>query len=149
MAYFSFSHIALGCTNPHAIERFYTHYFGFCRARVIPLGQEEIVFLKSGSMYLELFQTKEPSSLPPATGDGPQYPGWRHIAFQVDNIDALLAEMGQDAQITLGPLEFDAFIPGWRTVWVADPEGNIVEISQGYVDQAQPPQLQEGTLNEH
>ena len=47
-----------------------------------------------------------------------------------------LAEMGKDAVITLGPFSFDAVIPGWRTVWVSDPEGNIVEISQGYKDQA-------------
>jgi glyoxylase I family protein len=59
----------------------------------------------------------------------------------VDNVEAKLAEMGEDARITLGPLDFDAFIPGWRTVWVADPDGNIVEISQGYVDQENPPLL--------
>jgi glyoxylase I family protein len=63
------------------------------------------------------------------------YPGWRHIAFKVDDVDAKLAEMGSDAQVSLGPLSFDDFIPGWRTVWVTDPEGNIVEISQGYTDQ--------------
>ncbi len=66
----------------------------------------------------------------------------RHIAFQVENVDAKLAEMGDDANITLGPMDFDAFIPGWRTVWIADPEGNIVEISQGYKDQANPPALE-------
>ena len=49
------------------------------------------------------------------------------------------AEIGCDAEITLGPLEFDDFIPGWKTAWVRDPEGNIVEISQGFVDQKNPP----------
>jgi glyoxylase I family protein len=62
----------------------------------------------------------------------------------VDNVDAKLAEMGNDAKITLGPLSFDDVIQGWRTAWVADPEGNIVEISQGYVDQENPPQLSWG-----
>ncbi len=66
----------------------------------------------------------------------------RHIAFKVDNVDAKLAAMGDDARITLGPFSFDDFIPGWRTVWVSDPEGNIVEISQGYVDQENPPPLE-------
>ncbi len=42
---------------------------------------------------------------------------------------------GSEARLTLGPLGFDAFIPGWRTAWIADPDGNIVEISQGFVDQ--------------
>ena len=72
---------------------------------------------------------------PAATADGPHYPGWRHIAFKVDDVDATLAAMGADAKVTLGPLDFDAFIKGWRTVWVADPDGNIVEISQGFTDQ--------------
>ncbi|MBE2271758.1 MAG: VOC family protein, partial [Anaerolinea sp.] len=67
--------------------------------------------------------------------------GVRHLAFKVDSIDAKLAEMGSDAQVTLGPLDFSDFIPGWRTVWVADPEGNIVEISEGFRDQENPPAL--------
>ncbi|MDI9547412.1 MAG: VOC family protein, partial [Chloroflexota bacterium] len=54
----------------------------------------------------------------------------------VDSVDAKLAEMGDDAVVTLGPLDFDDFIPGWRTVWVADPDGNIIEISQGFADQS-------------
>jgi glyoxylase I family protein len=137
----TFSHVAISCKDPLATERFYSKYFGFKRARVIPLGSDQIVFIKSGDTYLELFRSKEQAPIPPADQDGPWYPGWRHIAFQVDNVDAKLAEMGEDARITLGPLDFDDFISGWRTVWVADPNGNIVEISQGYVDQENPPSL--------
>ena len=33
------------------------------------------------------------------------------------------------------------FIPGMRVVWVADPESNIIELNQGYVDQENPPPL--------
>lgn len=136
-----FSHIALTCKDPIAVEQFYTKHFGFTRARVIPLGADQIVFIKSGEVYLEIFQAKDESPVPTATNDGPTYPGWRHIAFQVESVDAKLAEMGADARVTLGPFSFDDFIPGWRTVWVSDPEGNIVEISQGYTDQADPPSL--------
>jgi glyoxylase I family protein len=59
----------------------------------------------------------------------------------VDDVDAKLAEMGAEAPITHGPFDFGAFIPGWRTVWIADPEGNIVEITQNYVDEENPPPL--------
>ncbi len=140
MASLIYHHMAVSAKDPLALEQFYTKHFGFKRARVIPLGEEQIVFIKSGDVYLEIFQAKGNTPVPPAGGAGPEYPGWRHIAFMVDDVDAKLAEMGEDAQITLGPLSFDDFIPGWRTVWVADPEGNIVEISQGYVDQENPPQ---------
>ncbi|HLK57395.1 MAG TPA: VOC family protein [Chthonomonadaceae bacterium] len=142
MSSLNFSHVAINCKDPLAVERFYTKYFGFTRARVIPLGEQQIVFIKCGTVYLEIFRAEGEAPSPVSTGDGPHYtPSWRHIAFQVDSVDAKLQEMGQDAKITLGPLDFDAFIPGWRTVWVADPEGNIVEISQGYVDQENPPAL--------
>ncbi len=135
------SHVALSCKDPRVSERYYTSYFGFQRARVIPLGDEQIIFIKSGATYLELFQSKGETQLPPFQNDGPTYPGLRHIAFQVENVDQKLVDMGADAHITLGPLDFNDFIPGWRSVWLADPDGNIVEVSQGYVDQENPPQL--------
>ncbi len=134
-----FSHVAISCQKPRETERFYTRHFGFKRARVIPLGKDQIVFLKRDDIYLELFQASE--AAPPRSGDGsgPAYPSWKHLAFQVDDIMAVLAQMGAEARVTLGPANFDDFIPGWRTVWIADPEGNIVEISQGFVDQENPP----------
>jgi hypothetical protein len=66
----------------------------------------------------------------------------------VDDVDATLAAMGADAVVTLGPLDFGAFIPGWRTAWVSDPDGNIVEISQGYTDQDDPPSIVRPHMNE-
>lgn len=62
----------------------------------------------------------------------------RNFSFQVDSVEAHLAAMGDDARITFGPLRFDAFIPGWRSVWLADPEGNIFQITQGFTDQDNP-----------
>jgi len=137
-----YSHVAISCADLVAMERFYTKHFGFQRARVIPLGDTQIIFLKNGPAYLELFQAEGQSPVLSSAGDGPHYPGLRHLAFQVDNVDAKLAEMGKGVRVTLGPLSFDDFIPGWRSVWVADPDGNIVEISQGYVDQDNPPSME-------
>lgn len=134
-------HMGLVCRDLAATERFYTDHFGFRRARVVPLdGDDRIVFLRSGDFYLELFRATQEATTAAPSGPGPEYPGWRHLAFKVDDVDATVAAMGSDARITAGPMDFDAFIPGWRTVWVADPDGNIVEISQGYVDQEDPPQ---------
>lgn len=135
----TFSHVAISCKDPLSVEQFYTRHFGFKRARVVSLGEDQIVFIKAGDVYLELFRATSKAPVPPATGTGPDYPGWRHIAFTVDDVDAKLAAMGDEARIMLGPVNFDDFIRGWRTAWVADPEGNIVEISQGYRDQENPP----------
>jgi glyoxylase I family protein len=140
MAPLAFHHVAISCRDPLATERFYVRHFGFTRARAVPLGGgKQIVFLRNGGAYLELFSAEGTSPAPLPEADGPHYPGWRHIAFKVDNVDAALAAMGSDAKVTLGPLDFDAFIPGWRTVWIADPDGNIVEITQGYRDQEPAP----------
>lgn len=139
MAWIKYAHVAISCKDPVAMERFYVKHFNFQRARVIPLGDSQIVFLRNGSDLLELFQAEAEAPVPPPVADGPHYPGVRHLAFEVDDVDAKLAAMDGEAVITLGPLAFDDFIPGWRTVWVADPDGNIVEISQGYADQDNPP----------
>jgi glyoxylase I family protein len=136
-----FVHVAINCNDLEKVERFYTQHFGFRRARVVPLGDTQIVFIRSGNTYLEMFQsTGEPPFGQPEK-DGHGWTGWRHIAFMVENVDAKIAEMGSDARVMLGPMSFDDFIPGWRSAWIADPEGNIIEISQGYVDQENPPPL--------
>jgi glyoxylase I family protein len=129
-----FHHIALNCKDQRAVEQFYVKHFGFRRARVVSLGAEEIIFIKSGAVYLELFQAKGSGPTTAAGATGPEYAGCRHLAFKVDDVAAKIAGMGQDARVTAGPMDFGQFIPGWRTAWVSDPEGNIVEISQGFVD---------------
>jgi len=128
-----FSHLALNCRDLAVIEKFYTQHFGFHRARLIDLGDDQIIFLRNGDAYLELFRARG-NGPAPADKDGPTYAGFRHIAFQVDDVDQKLAEMGSAAVISHGPFNFNDFIPGWRTVWVKDPEGNVVEISQGFKD---------------
>ena len=46
--------------------------------------------------------------------------------------------MGDDAKLTLGPLDMSEFIEGMRVAWISDPEGNIVELNQGYEDETSP-----------
>jgi glyoxylase I family protein len=131
------SHVALACKDPVLTEAFYTNHLGFRRVRTFPDGEnEQIVFIKMQdcAFYLELFQARANAPLPPPTHDGPWYPSIRHLAFKVDNVDTKLKEMGQAAQLMQGPMDFYDAIPGWRTVWVSDPDGNIVEISEGFMD---------------
>jgi glyoxylase I family protein len=134
-----FHHISLTCQDPIAVERFYTKYFGFKRARVVPLGDRQIVFLRGAGIRLELFQATEDRPIPPPERDGYPWPSVRNISFEADDVDAKLKAMGDDAKIAFGPLDFEAFIPGWRSVWLWDPTGNLVQLTQGYVDQENPP----------
>lgn len=131
------SQLAITCKDQAVTEAWYCKNFGFKRARVAKLpGGHEIVFIKmaDSSFYLELFWADEESPIPDASNDGHTFPGFRHLAFKVENVDKKLAEIG-DAAISLGPLDFDDYIPGWRTVWIKDPDGRIIEISQGFKDE--------------
>lgn len=139
-----FSQVAITCKDAIATEKFYTKYFGFKRARVAKLPDgNQIVFIKMGdsAFYLEIFQASEETPIAPAINDGYPFPSVRHLAFKVSSVDQKLAEIGDDAKITLGPLNFDDYIPGWRTVWLADPDGRIIELSEGFVDEENPPAL--------
>jgi glyoxylase I family protein len=133
--------MGLACTDPIAIERWYTEHFGFERKRVYAPGPGQVVVIGNGGVNLELFPAK--GEAPPRDGDGagPEYPGWRHVAFLVDDLDGKLSDMGDDATITLGPLDMSEFVEGMRVVWISDPEGNIVELNEGYTDEPDPPPL--------
>lgn len=131
----SVHHIGLSCRQPLVVEEWYTKHFGFERRRVYDPGPGQVVMIAANGVYLELFPAVGDSPVPEPTGAGPEYPGWRHIAFLVDDLDAKLAEIGSEARVTLGPLDMGNYIPGMRVAWVADPEGNIVELNAGYVDE--------------
>ena len=65
--------------------------------------------------------------------------GVEHIGIlkeilKVEDVDKKLSEISP-LIISLGPLDFDAFIPGWRTAWIKDPDGRIIEVSQGFTDE--------------
>jgi len=129
------SHVALNCQDQKTTEEFYRRWLGFERVRTVSLGDQEIIFLRNGHVLLELFGANG-DPLFTSTADGPANPGViRHLAFQTDDVDAFLAELGDEAPVSLGPLDFHDFIPGWRTVWLLDPDGVTVEVSQGYRDQ--------------
>jgi glyoxylase I family protein len=134
-------HMGISCSDPIAMERWYTNHFGFTRKRVYAPGPDQVVVIGSGGACLELFPAKGEAPPPRGERDGPEYPGWRHVAFLVDDLDAKLAEMGDDAKLTLGPLDMGAFIEGMRVAWISDPEGNIVELNQGYAEETSPPPL--------
>ena len=133
------SHAALNCHDQRTTEDFYRTWFGFERARAVQLGAEQVVFLRHGDAYLELFHVTANPLTEPHSGDGPQNTGTvRHVAFQTDDLDAFLARIGDKVPLSLGPLRFDEFIPGWRSVWLIDPDGVIVEVSEGYRDDGLP-----------
>ncbi len=140
MADLRIHHISLTCRDPLAVERYYTDHFGFARGRVVDLGEgNQIVFLRGPGIRLELFKATAERPVPPPENDGYPWPSVRNISFELDDIDAHVKAMGAAADVAFGPLDFGAFIPGWRSVWLRDPEGYLVQLTQGYTDEDNPP----------
>jgi glyoxylase I family protein len=130
------SHVGLNCRDTKLTRGFYERWFGFELARAVPAGGDEILFLRKDGIYLELFPTAAPAPGAAADGAGAEVPGVvRHIAFQTADVDAFLQDMGEAADVSLGPIDFGTFIAGWKTVWLRDPDGVVVEVSQGYRDE--------------
>lgn len=127
--------MGLNCIDPDKIEKFYEKHFGFKRKNVFTKASgEQIIMIGLGNVYLELFKTLQKSCNENSGDTGPQCSGWRHICFSVDNLEEKLSQMGDDLKITHGPTKLDDFVLGMRACWIADPEGNIIELNEGYRD---------------
>lgn len=74
MAYPRFAHIGVVCRDPKRLEKFYTKHFGFRRARVYAPGLDQVVMIKLGEVYLELFKASEPAPAPPPKAAGHRLP---------------------------------------------------------------------------
>ena len=124
-------HVAFGCRNLQATERFYTKHFGFTRARTFNRGQQDEFFLlKLGNTRIELFQAVDRS----CSGAESQV-GFRHMAFQVDDLDRAVAGLKADGIKPDNIIDCSGIVPGMRICFFRDPDGNTVELMQGYRDE--------------
>jgi len=120
-------HIAMNCIDRHRQEAFYTRHFGFRRARVFNPGtKDEFVMLRNGAMCQ-------------ATG-GEQPVGFKHLAFEVADIEATIRALQADGVETGELIDCDAMVPGMRVCFFKDPDGNILEIMENWSDEENPPQ---------
>lgn len=124
-------HLALHCRDRHAQAAFYAEQFGFKQARVLNAGEpSEFAVLRLGGMCLELFAAKETG----ASG-GEQPVGFKHLAFEVPSLEEAIAKL-QSAGVQPDPIiDLGGKVPGWRVCFFRDPEGNVIELVQGWQDE--------------
>lgn len=128
------NHIALNCRNLRAQEAFFTKHFGFQRSRTFKAGQpDEFIMLKLGSVRLELFPT-DPAQTENVNG-GEQLIGFKHLAFDVPDLDAAIAALRADGIEPDPIIDMGHIVPGFRIVFFRDREGNILELMEGYRDE--------------
>ena len=124
-------HIAFNCVDRKKQEAFYSKHFGFRRSRVFNAGRpDEFVMLRLGGTCIELFSVKAG----PGVRGGEQPVGFRHLAFEVPDLDAALAGLTADGIKVGDVIDCSSMLDGLRVCFFNDPEGNVLELMQGYRD---------------
>jgi len=129
-------HIALNCRDQVAQERFYGDLFGSERARVFNAGEPGgFVMLRLGDVRMELFQ----SDAGQASG-GEQPVGFKHLSLEVADVEEKVEELNA-AGVQTGPvIDCSQQVPGLKVCFFNDPEGNRIELMEGWQDDPNPPQ---------
>lgn len=100
--------------------------------RIIGLDdvQTEVAFVRTpdGSGQLELIQFNSPTYQGETSPPAANKPGIRHLAFVVDDIEAVVARLRARGTELVG--ELVQFEESWKLVYVRGPEGIIVELAE-------------------
>jgi catechol 2,3-dioxygenase-like lactoylglutathione lyase family enzyme len=125
-------HVGLSVADLDATERFYGTAFGFTRQLAFELSPHPIrglMLAHPSGARLELFEHADSVAGPSAPGpiEAHATRGYSHFALAAPDIDETFAAAlaaGATAVIEPGPSPE----PGVRFAFLADPEGNLVEL---------------------
>jgi glyoxylase I family protein len=117
-------HIAIICSNYEVSKHFYTQKLGFKVLREVYREARDSYKLDlevNGLYQIELFSFPNP----PARTSRPEAAGLRHLAFSVDDLDAMVDTLNRQ-NITSEPIRIDEFT-GKRFTFIADPDDLPIE----------------------
>ena len=117
-------HIAIICSDYEKSKHFYSEILGLKVIREVyrETRNSYKLDLEVGNQYqIELFSFPDP----PARPSQPEAAGLRHLAFEVDNIEAAVTHMHASG-ISVEPVRIDEFT-GKRFTFFADPDGLPIE----------------------
>jgi glyoxylase I family protein len=135
MSQFAINHVALNCRNVAAQEAFFSKHFGFKRSRTFNAGKpNEFIMLRLGPVRLELFPTDFAKTADQKGGE--QAIGFKHLAFDVPKLDPSIDALRAAGIEADRVIDFNETIPGCRLAFFRDPEGNIIELMEGYRDES-------------
>jgi lactoylglutathione lyase len=126
-------HTGLSVADLEAMATWYADVFGFTREltlRVEPLALDIVMLILPGCDHrLELLYRPGSGRRtdPRDPGEAALHQGFGHIAFDVDGVDAAYDRaVAAGARPVMAPRPSPE--PGVRMAFVADPEGNLVEL---------------------
>lgn len=117
-------HIAIICTDYQQSKQFYTDVLGLTIVREVYRAERQSykLDLKVAGLYqIELFSFPEPAARP----SRPEAAGLRHLAFEVDDVEAAIEHVNAHG-VAAEPIRVDEFT-GKRFTFLADPDGLPIE----------------------
>lgn len=140
-----YSHTNLIAKNWKLLADFYIQVFGCKSTSITHLSGEYLekgtgiqnAVLEGINLLLPGYETQPPlleifqysDLLEKIQPDLANREGFRHIAFQVDNIEAIVAKALEHGGKRIGEMATKEYSKGISTyLYIADPEGNIVEL---------------------
>ncbi len=117
-------HVAIICSDYERSKHFYTTVLGFKALAEVYRKERDSYKLdiEVGGLYqIELFSFPDP----PARISRPEAAGLRHLAFEVDDIEAAIAAVNK-FDIATEPIRIDEFT-GKRFTFFSDPDGLPIE----------------------
>lgn len=120
-------HIAIICTNYEVSKRFYTDILGFKIINETYRKERDSYKLDlslNGEYIIELFSFPNP----PKRVSRPEAVGLRHLAFEVDNLDAVIDYLNSHS-IEVESVRIDE-ITNKRFTFIADPDSLPIEFCE-------------------
>ena len=121
----SIHHIAIICSNYEASKKFYVDILGLQIINETYRKERQSYKLDlslNGTYIIELFSFPDP----PKRTSRPEATGLRHLAFEVNNIDAIILRLEKKG-ITVEPVRIDE-LTGKRFTFIADPDELPIEL---------------------
>lgn len=118
-------HIAIICSNYEKSKKFYTEILGLTMKNEVYRKERESYKLDlevNGHYQIELFSFPNPPDRP----SFPEAAGLRHLAFEVENIEEAVEELGAKG-IEVEPIRVDEFTEK-KFTFFADPDGLPIEL---------------------
>jgi len=117
-------HIAIICSDYTKSKQFYTEILGLEIIREIyreERGSHKLDLALNGQYIIELFSFPDP----PKRLSRPEATGLRHLAFEVEELEAILKKL-ETHQVSYEPIRTDEFT-GKRFTFISDPDGLPIE----------------------
>jgi glyoxylase I family protein len=118
-------HIAIICADYTVSKAFYTHVLGFEIVREVYRSERDSYKLDlavNGTYQIELFSFPDPPPRP----SRPEAQGLRHLAFEVDDLEAAVEHLTRNGVFT-EEIRVDEHT-NKRFVFFADPDGLPIEL---------------------